>query len=551
MSDLARSFDDVADAYERGRPRYDAERSPRSRPPPAAARACSTSARAPGGSPAAARAGLRRRRGRAAGRHARDPRRHIGAERALAGPPRRCRSPTRASTAPCAATRGTGSTAPAPPTSSRASSGRAAAWSCAHVPALVRQRRRARLVARSRACVHAALPKGDHRPHLTGSRRPDGLEGHPAFEELEPRDEPFVHHTDRERIVAHARVDVVRRDAARGASAPTLLASSTRCSRAAASTRSRSPTGPTLWITRRRPRRAPPRGPRGSGELTSTGAPVTGCAKARRAACRNWRSSPRRPGVAVLGVAGDRVADRLQVRADLVRAPGLQAHAQQRGARQRALELEVRHRRARVVGVGGHPRAHAPVAAERRVDRAAARRRAALDQREVLARDRPRLQRVCAARGARRRERATTSRPDVSRSRRCTMPGARGVLAAGRRPAQRLRERARAVPARRVHDDAGGLVDHEQVLVLVGRPRRARRRAVGRRRLLGLVDRRPARRRSAVALGRRAAVDRAPRRPRSGAARARASPAAPARKRRAARRRPQASLARSHGAGAR
>ena len=50
--------------------------------------------------------------------------------------------------------------------------------------------------------VHAALPKGDH-PYLTGSRRPDGLEGHPAFEEIEMGDEPFVHATDREGIVAH------------------------------------------------------------------------------------------------------------------------------------------------------------------------------------------------------------------------------------------------------------------------------------------------------------------------------------------------------------
>jgi SAM-dependent methyltransferase len=50
--------------------------------------------------------------------------------------------------------------------------------------------------------VHAALPKGDH-PYLTGSRRPDGLEGHPAFEPLEERDEPFVHATDRAGIVAH------------------------------------------------------------------------------------------------------------------------------------------------------------------------------------------------------------------------------------------------------------------------------------------------------------------------------------------------------------
>ena len=50
--------------------------------------------------------------------------------------------------------------------------------------------------------IHAALPKGDH-PYLTGSRRPDGLEGHPAFEEIQRRDEPFVHSTNRAGIVAH------------------------------------------------------------------------------------------------------------------------------------------------------------------------------------------------------------------------------------------------------------------------------------------------------------------------------------------------------------
>ena len=40
-------------------------------------------------------------------------------------------------------------------------------------------------------------------PYLHGSRRPDGLEGHPAFEEMQLRNVPFVHHTDREGIVAH------------------------------------------------------------------------------------------------------------------------------------------------------------------------------------------------------------------------------------------------------------------------------------------------------------------------------------------------------------
>jgi SAM-dependent methyltransferase len=51
--------------------------------------------------------------------------------------------------------------------------------------------------------VHAALPKGDH-PYLTGRRRlDDGFEGHPAFEPIRVHDEPFVHATDRVGIVAH------------------------------------------------------------------------------------------------------------------------------------------------------------------------------------------------------------------------------------------------------------------------------------------------------------------------------------------------------------
>jgi SAM-dependent methyltransferase len=42
-----------------------------------------------------------------------------------------------------------------------------------------------------------------HHPYVHGSRRPDGLEGHPSFEELSVRHVPFAHHTDREGIVAH------------------------------------------------------------------------------------------------------------------------------------------------------------------------------------------------------------------------------------------------------------------------------------------------------------------------------------------------------------
>ena len=62
----------------------------------------------------------------------------------------------------------------------------------------------------------------------------------------------------------------------------------------------------------------------------------------------------------------------------------LQAQAQQRGARQRALDREVRARVTRPGAADGHARARAPVASNRRLDRPRACRRAALDERQVL-----------------------------------------------------------------------------------------------------------------------------------------------------------------------
>jgi SAM-dependent methyltransferase len=53
------------------------------------------------------------------------------------------------------------------------------------------------------AVVHHALPKSDH-PYLTRGNLPsNGFEGNPRFEPMEVRNVPFVHHTDREGIVAH------------------------------------------------------------------------------------------------------------------------------------------------------------------------------------------------------------------------------------------------------------------------------------------------------------------------------------------------------------
>lgn len=51
--------------------------------------------------------------------------------------------------------------------------------------------------------VNAALPKADHPAFAQGWRRPDSFDGHAAFGEVETRSIPFVHHTDREGIVAH------------------------------------------------------------------------------------------------------------------------------------------------------------------------------------------------------------------------------------------------------------------------------------------------------------------------------------------------------------
>ena len=119
------------------------------------------------------------------------------------------------------------------------------------------------------------------------------------------------------------------------------------------------------------------------------------------------------------------------------------------------------------------------VAADRRVDRAAAA--------SAASRRRARGTRAASSRRGRARcsssyassERATTSSPDVSRSRRWTIPGRSSSPPVGAGERERLRERAAGVPGRRMHDDTGRLVDDEEMLVLVRdrRARAARRRA--------------------------------------------------------------------------
>ena len=169
----------------------------------------------------------------------------------------------------------------------------------------------------------------------------------------------------------------------------------------------------------------------------------------------------------VLRVAADRMADRREVRADLVGAAGLEPDAQQCRGGQPLDHLEAGDRRARAVAARRYHRAARAIAADRGVDRAA------------RASGWP----VTSARYSRRTSRAwiscltsaawassvfaTTSSPDVSRSSRCTMPARSGSGPPAARPRSASRERRSAVPRCRVGDQAGRLVDHHQVRVLV------------------------------------------------------------------------------------
>ena len=213
--------------------------------------------------------------------------------------------------------------------------------------------------------------------------------------------------------------------------------------------------------------------------------PVRGWSNARRAAWRAGRSRlrrasraaarrrGRRAGAAVGRVARHRVAEGGQVDADLVRAAGVDAHAQQG----RAVEAPPRPRSASA------PRARAAartdmrlrctrVAADRRVDRRPPSRRG-------TPRTRARYSFSTRAAGELRAPAtrwvasslATTIRPDVPRSRRCTMPGpqhaadAREVLDVVQ---QRVDQRAaRRVPAPGCTTRPGRLVHHQEVRVLV------------------------------------------------------------------------------------
>ena len=97
---------------------------------------------------------------------------------------------------------------------------------------------------------------------------------------------------------------------------------------------------------------------------------------------------PPQPEVAsgsVLGIAAYRVTDRRHVDADLVGAPRVEDHADERGARQQALDLEVGARFVGIIGVDRHQHPVASMAPDGGVDRAGQGRRMALHERDVLA----------------------------------------------------------------------------------------------------------------------------------------------------------------------
>ena len=224
------------------------------------------------------------------------------------------------------------------------------------------------------------------------------------------------------------------------------------------------------------PRAAPPpaRRNRPAAALpTACAARVTGCTSPSRCACSAWRGKcarrrqQRRSGcaaAAIRRVAQQRMADRRQVHADLVRAAGLQPAADERRGAEALDDLDVRARR--LAGRDdGHRRALRRMAADRRIDRRRA-REVAVHDRQVLALDRARLQ-LADEIGLR-----FGRLGDDHEAARVLVEAVHDARARQRRQRrrvmqQRVQQRAVAVAAARMHDQAGGLVDDEDRGVLV------------------------------------------------------------------------------------
>ena len=190
---------------------------------------------------------------------------------------------------------------------------------------------------------------------------------------------------------------------------------------------------------------------------------VTGCTSASRARAAPAAETRIGPSAAVRGIADERMAERGEMHADLVRAAGLEPAAQQRRVAEALEDVDVRARRL-ARGDDRHRRALGRMAADRRVDRVAA-REVARGEREVLARHRARLQ-LAHEVGVRRQR----LRDDQEAARVLVEPmhdaGARHARELRRVMQQRVEQRAVAVAGARMHDEPGRLVDDEERVVL-------------------------------------------------------------------------------------
>ena len=215
-------------------------------------------------------------------------------------------------------------------------------------------------------------------------------------------------------------------------------------------------------LRRRGPRSRAAARSAGSSELKLSRSPLPGWSKASRWAWRNWRSKPYLLAAPVGRVADQRVPDRGEVGADLVRAAGLQAGLEVGLGAEQLEHLEMGAGLARGGAGDGHAVALARGAADRGVDRARPRGEVPLRQGEVdpldLATLDLRLQGAVGRVVAGDDEQAAGPLVEAVDD-----PGALRVLSTAEHVAE-LADQGRArVRGRRVDDQAGRLVDHGQV----------------------------------------------------------------------------------------
>ena len=176
-----------------------------------------------------------------------------------------------------------------------------------------------------------------------------------------------------------------------------------------------------------------------------------------------------RPGP-VHRVARDRVTDRVEVHADLVRSPGDQVELEQGPAVEPFADPVAGDRRS-PVGDDGHPGAVLWVAPDRCLDPSHGRRHRALDQRLVGLADAAGLE-LSHERGLRAVVPGDHQQPARVAVQAMDDPGPLdagdpAVLGATGPPEQGVDHGPRRVARGRMDDEAGGLVDDQQVVVLV------------------------------------------------------------------------------------